>query len=485
MEEIAIQEIKSIVQASTLLSASEKQEWLDLCEVMNDEQLIELKTILLSVISPAKVSAPVLVPTPKLESKLPPLKHILNLPKREETRSVAPSQPAEKLKEPSKFWQKVKSVLAEKELPPGHQEPTKELELPEHASLPPTALAVLPKKTVEPLIQPKPAVKPIITPKPPILPKPTANAHKEEKLSEVVKSAVKQALKEVEMKPEKPVRPMVDSSVQSKISDSPEPILKTKPEPEIRPAEPVKPIEPEKSVQPSYEPVRSVPKAPATPAEPTASAVSQNSPIPQTVLKLPKLESLKVDKIVVNDDAYNEKSSYKVLKPEEIKQTILQEAQAGLMQNKDKLTAEPLLENVVEVKEENSEAIKSKIAEPAFVPGLANPNILAEAKLTPAKLKPNIINLPVAKDFEKLEEVATLTPGALTQDLIPALKHLIAKLGFFEVYTALEQSPLFTSYINSGLDVLAGKANFSSSQKLALNKEQFERFVDVLRGIKH
>ncbi len=484
MEASAIEKIKSLIQASELLTSAEKQEWLDLCEVMNDEQLIELKSILLSVIAPAKLSTPTLVPTPKIEPKVPPLKHILNLPKREEVQPVAPNQPAEKLKQPSKFWQKVKSVLAEKELPPGHQEPTKELELPEHASLPPTALAVLPKKTVEPAIQPKPAVKPIVTPKPPVLPKPqpTAKPHKAEHLSEVVKSAVKQALKEAQVQPEKPLKPTAETNLQPQVSPLPEPTLKAKPEPV---AKPVKSIEPATSAEPNNEPVRSAPKAPVMPAEPAPVAVSQTPATAQAGFKLPKLESLKVDKLVVNEDAYNEKSSYKVLKPEEIKQTILQEAQAGLKQMQDKLKTESLTENISEAKTEDGEVFKPAVAESAFVPGLANPNILAEAKLTPAKLKPNIINLPVAKDFEKLEEVATLTPGALTQDLIPALKHLIAKLGFFEVYSALEQSPLFGSYINTGLEVLAGKVNFNSSQKSALNKEQFERFVDVLRGIKH
>jgi hypothetical protein len=203
---------------------------------------------------------------------------------------------------------------------------------------------------------------------------------------------------------------------------------------------------------------------------------------------MPKLETLKVDKIVVNEDTYNEKSSYKILNPEEIKKNILQNIPASLSEVEDKIVPEPKLENDSETITESLE-IKQEKEKPQFVPGLANSNILAEAKLTPpekmVKVKSLVSHLPIAQDFNNLDQVASLTQEALAKDLVPALKNLIVKSGFFDVYSALERSPLFGSYINTGLNMLAGKADFNNNKKPALNKEQFERFVDVLRGIKH
>ncbi len=482
MEEIAIQEIKSIVQASTLLSASEKQEWLDLCEVMNDEQLIELKTILLSVIPAVKVSTPAPALKPNIESKLPPLKHILNLPKSEEARPVASNQPVEKLNQPSKFWQKVKNLLAEKELPPGHQEPTKELELPEHANLPPTSLIKTPSKLPELKTFPKPVAKPPLTPKPPVKP-PTVN----QDLSTTVKTAVKEALVEIQKSEHPPVqKSKISLPVQLKDQPSQHPNVPIKLKQSVQVPQSIKSVEPKVENQESSK---------LTALAPNLSQSKKVQPVPvevpvsnPTILKIPKLESLKVDKIVVNEDAYNEKSSYKVLNPEEIKKTILQNTPTDLSEVKDKIVAEPKLESNLEEVIESVE-VNSKEVESNFVPGLANPNILAEVKLTQpekmAKVKPIASSLPIAPDFNNLDQVSTLTKEALSKDLVPALKHLIVKSGFFDVYSALEKSSLFASYINTGLNVLAGKADFNSNQKPALNKEQFERFVDVLRGIKH
>jgi hypothetical protein len=475
MEAPAIEKIKSLIQASELLTSAEKQEWLDLCDVMNDDQLEELNAILLSVLPKEKPKAP--LPELKAEPKGLPLKHILNLPQKpnpEEVLVVNQSKPT------SKFWQKIKSVLAEKELPPGHPESTKELELPEHANLPPTNLVKISKQPVLPAVVNKPPVKPVLTPKPPV-PKKSAQ---EEHLSEVVRSAVKSALKETSVQTLKPVEKL-----------QVEPLSKLEAEPAVAPVVKLPPKETKQSEVISDTPKAVVEAKPVNNSQaeaiksvtPLKSNVSASAPT-ETILTMPKLETLKVDKIVVNEDTYNEKSSYKILNPEEIKKNILQNIPASLSEVEDKIVPEPKLENDSETITESLE-IKQEKEKPQFVPGLANSNILAEAKLTPpekmVKVKSLVSHLPIAQDFNNLDQVASLTQEALAKDLVPALKNLIVKSGFFDVYSALERSPLFGSYINTGLNMLAGKADFNNNKKPALNKEQFERFVDVLRGIKH
>ncbi len=180
MQQAELNKITQLVKESSLLNPQEREEWLTLMGLMNDKQLLELEKILDSnrqapIAKPAPLVPPLgsLIPakTPIVPEKkvpapnfaAPNLSHIVNLPK---VGAVFPhpvaaiAKPAPKLAEKpasakplsagNGFWSKVKDVLAEKELPPGHKEPTEELEL----------IGPRPQKLPAPLPPKKPGAEP-------------------------------------------------------------------------------------------------------------------------------------------------------------------------------------------------------------------------------------------------------------------------------------------------------------------------------------
>jgi hypothetical protein len=186
--------IKSLVNTSTILSASEKTEWLALLDVMNDKQLGELEGILVSSKQPAvssKQAAPVTFNQPKAVTppkpavmQMPKLSHIMNLPNFTPTFAKTTAEPlpqpplgapqADAGKKPSAFASKLKAIFKEKELPAG----LPELELEEgHKSqntehrtqnkqdqkIPPAAPKPIFTLKEQPLAKPQ-VVKPIPTP---------------------------------------------------------------------------------------------------------------------------------------------------------------------------------------------------------------------------------------------------------------------------------------------------------------------------------
>ena len=186
MQQTEIVKIKQLVSTSALLDPHEREEWLTLMGLMNDKQLLELEKILesnrqapiakptpsappLGSLMPAK---PSIVPEKKAPAPnftAPNLSHIMNLPKvgaafphPAAQQGNSPAKPFTKPlapKAPIGFWKKIKDVLAEKELPPGHKEPVDELGLIGPRTPVSLAPAVPPKKPVVP-----PPIKPVSEP---------------------------------------------------------------------------------------------------------------------------------------------------------------------------------------------------------------------------------------------------------------------------------------------------------------------------------
>lgn len=139
--------IKSLVNTSTILSASEKAEWLALLDVMNDKQLGELEGILVgSAVSSKQTSNQqaatkvITSPSPSFERRgmeqpalavmqMPKLSHIMNLPNFTPTFAKTAAEPlpqaplgasqADVGKKSSAFASKLKAIFKEKELPAG------------------------------------------------------------------------------------------------------------------------------------------------------------------------------------------------------------------------------------------------------------------------------------------------------------------------------------------------------------------------------
>lgn len=189
MNKNQIENLKKLIEKSPILNDREKKEWLVLLELMNDKQIVELEKILLEnppkksaaetaekfsagktlppappVVPPRPVSPPVLTTKPAQVSS--PLKHIVNLPNRVAgpRRPPAPAvggdgRHEESLTGKAGFLARLKKIIKEEELPPGH--PQNELELPDKIEIPqpirPPAPLPAVKKTDIPA--PKPAVR--------------------------------------------------------------------------------------------------------------------------------------------------------------------------------------------------------------------------------------------------------------------------------------------------------------------------------------
>lgn len=97
------QQLKVLIETSAVLTPMERQDWLDMLELMNDKQLGELEIIL---------------KTPNF----PKLSHIANLPAGVKLESKPAQKPA--VPDPKTKWlDDMKLVLSEKELPAPHIEP--------------------------------------------------------------------------------------------------------------------------------------------------------------------------------------------------------------------------------------------------------------------------------------------------------------------------------------------------------------------------
>lgn len=150
--------LKRMINNSSMLTAKEKEEWLDMLIVMNDKQVSELEAILSS-----PMEKPVVPPAPvRSVAPTPPLSHISNLPSSmTQPQTAAPVPPRYPLPVPPnrptlKQWEiKLRREVEEKELP----KPAEQKSLPAY-TIP------NPAKSPVPIVYPKPALKPL-TPTPP------------------------------------------------------------------------------------------------------------------------------------------------------------------------------------------------------------------------------------------------------------------------------------------------------------------------------
>ncbi|MBL8030489.1 MAG: hypothetical protein JNN11_04545 [Candidatus Doudnabacteria bacterium] len=172
-----IEKLRKLVEDSSILSLSEKHEWMSLLELMNDKQLLELERILVTntlqvaanvvgapvvrsqenfpkvalmqksqpekIVAPApKFSMPAAILAAKEKKDVQPsrskisLGHIINLPKIENAKKSilnnTLAKPEPELLKKSGFLSKLKAMVRQPELPPGHVLP--ELEITEKSS---------------------------------------------------------------------------------------------------------------------------------------------------------------------------------------------------------------------------------------------------------------------------------------------------------------------------------------------------------------
>lgn len=189
-----------LIRNSSILSPRERAEWTALLELMNDKQINELEKILSVAEDQDRAVAPVRPQPPKPVFKPAPLTPESLL------RNLQPpaklGRPLEDIKRNQTFT-RLKDILEEKELSPGHPEPVKELELP-----PPKSITA---QSEQPVL-PRPAP-PVARPVPPVPPaKPKAGADLSSLLAK--KLAGQESIMRGPVLPKAPIRQTVSSQVQ-------------------------------------------------------------------------------------------------------------------------------------------------------------------------------------------------------------------------------------------------------------------------------
>jgi hypothetical protein len=101
-----------------------------------------------------------------------------------------------------------------------------------------------------------------------------------------------------------------------------------------------------------------------------------------------------------------------------------------------------------------------------------------------AAIKPT--NAPNGGGLQSLQDLSMLEAGILKtsspDDLIKKVKALIGRYGYFEAIFQIEKSPVYKSYIATGLKMLSGKSDFGEGGGF-LTKQEFENFTDLLAKI--
>ncbi len=158
-----------LIQSSSILSLRERSEWSALLELMNDKQLNELEKILLAAQEQDEAAQqPAVQPVQPARPAPAPIKTVTPESLLHNLQPAKPTRPLEDIRRNNTFT-KIKDVLAEKELPPGHPGPLQELELlkPQLPAQPapavrPSPLPARPAPPVAPSPKPKPGLEPSV-----------------------------------------------------------------------------------------------------------------------------------------------------------------------------------------------------------------------------------------------------------------------------------------------------------------------------------
>lgn len=454
MNQDKVNNLKSLVNTSPILSSAEKQEWLQLLGLMNDKQILELEKILVTSVKPKpkeqfvppvvkSVSSPKSAPMPKRAPSLKPMKHILNMPKfdRGMPATKKPGTVLQKEKpKTSKFWTKVKSVLQEKELPPGH--PEYELELPAaHQAAPSTGKVLnsarqkieeVPKKKLEvpkELTEKKPEPHEALSPQLPKVEKPLApkppKAPSPKSPSFVLGAGKAQhhniLTQNLNLKVEKGGNALIYSNKEVK---------------KVQPAETKETEQAVTQVRPSK--VEPRPQQKPAPLSKQVFHPPATKPIATPIAKVEKPETIELPQQFVKGGSIH-------VQEEEIPEEII--SKQGL---------------------ENWSALER-----------ATKSVDAQSQSAPTELKS-------LQDLAKLK-VSDFS-GSRTDDYSRLIKAIIRKTNYHDAISRLEQSPLYQAYINTGLKMLSDRVDSNSDSLLGdpdklLTKNQFEKFVDLLRQI--
>jgi hypothetical protein len=528
MQPERIEKIKKLIENSSILSLPEKQDWLSMLELMNDKQLLELERILEPI-----VVKPAVVPEP-IKQNLP--KPVLNIPKTETPKPVKPSPIAEIVKKfkaqslpplPKQpqipaFPHPQVPVAPQKVLPktqPVAQATTKNIENPKvetsatAGSVKPepkesfhhilnlprvnaransvqklvnTPKAVEPEKKLEPVV-PKIQLKP-----------PVVNTLPEQKPAQTgFFKKLKEILNEKELTAPLPkpipatpkVEPITQSNASSGLSFS-APIQISTNQPIIIQAPPVVPKPPEKVAEKVLE------VKPVTPEKLKANLVETFTEKLSSQEKNPQQASAPVTKVEPAPNIAYEKPEAPVLKVAPASKIVYE-------QSKTVIAEKPIIQkkrdvNINELVEKLSKSIPPAPTQtPAISSGIKMVSNSAEAKAqliqSAKEIKTQTAESSLSKisgptsNYDSLLQLENFDKKFLqtsTENVVKNLQDLVARFGYHKVIFALEKSPVYKLYINTGTVMLLNQ-NESSWQNSpqTLSKIEFENFADILRQI--
>jgi hypothetical protein len=432
-----VEKLKGLIQKSPILTPAERDEWLLLLDLMNDKQLLELEKILTGAKpAPSPVAAPPI--SQPLVAKFPPrpamaaateqpvyLGHIINMPKissLEESGKLPAAGIAQEADKAKGFLARLKLILGEKELPPGHEEAAKELELTPGKATPPRGTPKIPSGFLG-----------NSRPRPPL-----------------VRGGTEGQIKHP------PVVPHPPRLRESETGPKPKTVL-----PSIKQVPQVSKPQPMASIQNLY------PHLKVGPQPISGKPIVQRQP--ESAKELPA----KLADILAQSKSFPAKVPAAAPPAAASKPAQDFENFAGF-----KTPLQPAAKLAEEFEAKGLEKL------PSFKGAFAAAQLKSELKET-KEVKESKESRP-----QTLKDLMALTPAKFSESndsLIASLKQLVKDFGFYEVIFNLEKSPLFQAYLETGLNILSGKAGFDSQaepvDKRFLSRAQFEQFVDFLRKI--
>ncbi len=137
-------------------------------------------------------------------------------------------------------------------------------------------------------------------------------------------------------------------------------------------------------------------------------------------------------------------------------------------------------ESPEKVRQDTLAAIKARMSQ---APAVAQP-VYEPAHLKPIDAKSLDFNLP--KDLVMLN-LAGFKKDSL-DSFVKTIRHLIEKFGYYDVIFSLEKSPLYLSYLKTGVELMTKQQTFETAEPgqtmdAFLNRDEFEKFTDLLRQI--
>ncbi len=158
------------------------------------------------------------------------------------------------------------------------------------------------------------------------------------------------------------------------------------------------------------------------------------------------------------------------------KTTLLPQVAPPIRPEAGQVPSIKIQETSEQVRQATLATIKQRMNQPPVVNETVRSKVLTE--------KPVELHLP--KDLTAI--TATSFQNTSLENFVIVIRQLVEKFGYYDVIFSLEKSPLYEAYIKTGTELMNRQQTFEtfdSNQSVDkfLNREDFEKFTDLLRQI--